>query len=116
MVRAITALTRAVERVESKVDNLDTRYVPRELWTREYAHLEGRVDELGQRVVDVQADQARLRQHLDDGVTAVRRDMLAEFKSLRDEARQTWRAYIAPVFTGCAVALFVLLANRMAGG
>lgn len=120
IVRALESLTTAVQKlgddVHQRFDSLDQRFVPRELYAEKHSHLVGRVDELGQRVVDVEAEQTRLRTHVDEAVTAVRRDMVAAVQSLRDATVQRWRTYVAPTVTGCVVALFVVIAGRFLGG
>lgn len=120
IVRALNALTTAVHGLDTKVDQrfdgLHEKYVPREIYAERHSHLAGRVDEIGQRVVDVEAEQTRLRSHVDEAVTAVRRDMLTAVKELTDAAVQRWRTYVAPAVVGCVVGLFVILAGRFIGG
>lgn len=116
IVRAVNGLKEVVERVETKMDALDERYVRRDLYLEKHSHLAGRVDELGQRVVDVEASQARLVAKFEDGVTAVRKDMQAAFQRLHEDSRQSVRAWIAPVVTGLVVGGVLVVLNVLIGG
>lgn len=103
---------------------LDARFVPRELYVEKHAFLHGRVDELGQRVIDVEAAQTRQERAHEAGLSAIRRDMTGQvggletsmreqFDKLREDSRMTWRTYVAPIFTGAVVAAFTVLLTVM---
>ena len=89
IVRTLQRMVVALERLETKVDLLDGKFVPREIHDRDYGHMTGRVDEHGLRLVDIEADMARLR------------------KEQADKTAQSWRFWVGLAIAGLLLPVVV---------
>ena len=89
IVRTLKRLADALERVETKVDLLDGKFVPREIHERDFGHVTGRIDEHGLRLVDLEADLTRLR------------------KEQADRSAQSWRFWVGLIIAGLLLPVVV---------
>lgn len=88
MMRAILALTRAVEKLTDRLDSLHEEYMPREV-------AEGRFGELDRRIAGIVVEQVDLGA-----------DLTRHHKDHADSSNANWSRWVVPIVTAIVVATF----------
>lgn len=96
--RAVEALTKAVERVEHKLDSLNTQYVPRETFEMAIGSFRMEITRLNQTAQGLESDFEGMKEKSD-----------ARFRSTVTLAIS---AFVAPIVTGIIVLTLTLMVQK----